>query len=593
MALLHKIFPQLRKLRTYRNWVRRYDTLRPADRKAIAAAITRIADPPLVSVVMPVYETPERHLGATIESVCRQLYPHWELCIADDASPSPQVRTVIETHRARDTRIRVDYRNTRGGVSAASNSACALARGQFVTFLDPEDILPEHALYVVAASVADNPEVDLIFTDEDKITPDGIRFDPWFKSDWNPELMLSQNAFSHLGVYRRSLLDKIGGFDSDFSAGAHYDLVLRASTRTPPQRIRHIPMILYHRRAEPELIPGAAVAEDTNRAVGNHLAQSGIQAAVTASPWPSLHRIRYFLPRPVPGVSIIIPTRDRLDLMRRCMNGLLQNTEYENFEIIIVDNGSVAPETHDYFAALSANMRVRILPYPGRFNYSIINNLAARQARHGILALLNNDIEVKQPAWLREMVSYAVRPEIGAVGAKLYYPDNKIQHGGVIVGLGAGAGHAFRNFDRDDSGYHQRLRLAQDFSAVTSAAIVLRREVFDAVGGFDENLPLWFNDLDFCLRIRQQGYRIVWTPYAELYHWESRSVGAERSAENAALFQKMAAYIAERWGGVLEEDPFYNPNLARDREDFSLAFPPRIVPPWRRQSGREFRSTLV
>ncbi len=584
MALLRRLCSLLR---TYRAWIRLYDTISDADRRAIGAAIARLADPPLISVVMPVYDTPEQYLRAAIESVCRQLYPHWELCIADDASPSPHIRSVIEEYRARDRRIKVCYRSRNGHISAASNSALALAEGAFVALFDHDDVLPEHALYMVALTLARQPELDLIFSDEDKIDTAGNRFGPYFKSDWNPDLMLSQNMVSHLGVYRRSLVSEIGGFRLGYEGSQDYDLALRVCARTTPERIAHIPHILYHWRA----IPGSAALGSgekayaltaARRALADYLARCGVAATVGASAWPDFHRVRYPLPEPAPGVSLIVPTRDRVDLLRRCVSGLLERTDYQRCEIILVDNDSVEPLTRAYFAELAAQPRVRILNWPGPFNYSAINNFAVAQATYGIVGFLNNDIEVIHGDWLQEMVSHAVRPEIGAVGAKLYYPDDTIQHAGTVLGLFGGAGHAFCHFSRSNPGYAGRLMLTQDLSAVTAACMVLRREVFVAAGGFDEvNLPISFNDVDLCLRIREKGYRILWTPYAELYHWESASRGSDFARGRIARFRQEGKYLTERWRAAIENDPCYSPNLTLASADFGLAFPPRVRLPWR------------
>jgi O-antigen biosynthesis protein len=577
-ALLRRLFPELRG---YRSWIKRYDTLTGDDRRRIADAIARLVDPPLISVIMPVYQTPERYLRAAIEAVCRQLYPHWQLCIADDASPSPHVGAVIEEYRARDRRIAVCCRHENGHISAASNSALALADGDFVALLDHDDVLPEHALYMVAAALAERPDLDLIFSDEDKIDAQGKRFAPYFKSDWNPDLMLSQNAFSHLGVYRRSLVEAVGGFRLAYEGSQDYDLVLRASARTTPERIAHIPHILYHWRA----VPGSAAMHadaktyaiaSARRAVADHLAQRGIAATVGPGASPIFHRVRYALPEPAPGVSLIIPTRDRVELLRRCVHGLLSETDYEPVEIIIVDNDSAAAETRAYLSDLSREKRVRVLGYPGAFNYSAINNFAVAQARYPLIGLLNNDISVIHRDWLREMASHAVRPEIGAVGAKLYYPNDTVQHAGTILGLFGTASHAFRHFGRGEPGYFGRLVLTQNLSAVTAACMLLRRNVFDEVGGFDAvNLAVAFNDVDLCLRIGERGYRILWTPYAELYHWESASRGSDLARDTVERFGREAKYLAERWPAALARDPCYNSNLSLAAANFSLAFPPR------------------
>jgi GT2 family glycosyltransferase len=585
VALLRRLLPELRP---YRAWIARYDTITEPDRQAIREAIANLSDPPLISVVMPVYETPERYLRAAIESVCRQLYPHWELCIADDASPSPHIRRVLEEYRSREARIKICYRSENGHISAASNSALALAEGRFVALLDHDDLLPEHALYMVAATLARSPDLDLIYSDEDKIDAAGRRFDPHFKSDWNPDLMMSQNMFSHLGVYRRSLVEAIGGFREGYEGSQDYDLVLRASAQTVAERIAHVPHILYHWRAIPGSVAIAGgqkayAGANARRALADHLKARGIPATVSASSGaPDYHRVTYALPQTLPGVSLIVPTRDRVELLERCITGLLKRTDYPNLEILIVDNDSGEPVTLHYFRGLSAEPRVRVLPYPGAFNYSAINNCAVAAATHPIIGLLNNDLDVIHADWLREMVSQVLRPEVGVVGAKLYYPNDTVQHAGTILGMLGTAGHAFHHFDRDEGGYFGRLSLTQDLSAVTAACMVMRRQVFDEVGGLDAaNLPVAFNDVDLCLRVRERGYLVVWTPYAELYHWESLSRGADLTSARRERFGREASYLRARWPQTVANDPYYNPNLTLLRADFRLAFPPRIAPPWR------------
>jgi glycosyltransferase involved in cell wall biosynthesis/SAM-dependent methyltransferase len=577
----------------YAEWIRLYDTIDDDDRRAIARAIAEMNDPPLISVVMPVYETPEVYLRAAIDSVRQQLYPQWELCIADDASTAPHVRGVLEHYCSIDARIKVCYRNENGHISAASNSALALATGSFIALLDHDDVLPEHALYMVAATLNSDPEVDLIYSDEDKIDTNGQRFGPIFKPDWNPDLMLSQNMFCHLGVYRRSLIEKIGGFRCGYEGSQDYDLVLRAQRLTTAKRIRHIPHVLYHWRA----IPGSAAlrseekpyaVERAREAIADHLAESGVTAEVLASSCPMFHRVRYALPTPTPRVTIVIPTRDRVDLLRTCVGGLLHRTDYPDLEILIVDNQSKDAASHAYFYQLSKDARVRILSYDAPFNYSAINNFAVARATGPLLCFLNNDIEVISPDWLTEMVSHAIRTGIGAVGALLYYPDDSIQHGGVVLGLEGVAGHIPDGSRRGDFGYCGRATVVQNLSAVTAACLVMPKLVFDEIGGFNErDLTVTYNDVDLCLRICEAGYRIVWTPYAELYHLESVSRGRDTDPHNVERSKAEVAYMLRRWGHILDRDPYYNPNLRLDRPAFDLAFPPRVEKPWRYGNRKE------
>jgi GT2 family glycosyltransferase len=572
---------QRRLSRSYRAWIARYDTIGEDDRRVIARAVASLCDPPLISVVMPVYETPEAYLRAAIDSVRRQLYPHWQLCIADDASTAPHVRAVLEHYRAIDRRIEICYRRDNGHISAASNSALALAKGDFVALLDHDDLLPEHALYLVAQTVIANPELDLIFSDEDKIDARSRRFSPYFKPDWNPDLMLSQNMFSHLGVFRRSLVEAIGGFRKGYEGSQDYDLVLRAAARTSPERIHHIPHVLYHWRAisgSVALAPGEKryATERARQAIVDFLTMQRIDAQVVAASLPPYHRVRYALREP-PLVSTIIPTRDQAALLRTCVTGLLDRTDYPNLEIIIVDNRSREPETHVYFAEVAADPRVRVVSCDKPFNYAAINNFAAGLASGSMLCLLNNDIEIIHADWLREMVSHAVRPGVGGVGAMLYYPDDRIQHAGTILGISGVAAHAYRWQRRGTPGYFGRAGLIQNLSAVTAACFVVPAQVYAEIGGFDErNLTVAFNDVDLCLRISERGYRIVWTPYAELYHHESASRGPDTDPENRKRFAAEVAYMQRRWGALLQHDPCHNPNLWLDYHEWGLAAPPRI-----------------
>jgi GT2 family glycosyltransferase len=573
---------QRRLTRDYQAWTARYDTIDQDDRRLIARAIAGLSDPPLISVVMPVYQTPAPFLRAAIDSVRRQLYPHWQLCIADDASTQRHVRAVLEHYREIDRRIEICYRRDKGHISAASNNALALAKGEFVALLGHGDLLPEHALHLVAQAVIADPDLDLIFSDEDQIDAAGKRFGPHFKPDWNPDLMLSQNMFSHLGVFRRSLVEAIGGFREGYEGSQDYDLVLRAAVRTSPERIRHIPHVLYHRRAVSGSVAPAPEQKDlaterARQAIGDFLTARRIDAQIVAGSLPHCHRVRYALREP-PLVSAIIPTRDQAALLRTCVTGLLYRTDYPDLEIVIVDNGSREPDTHAYFAELAADPRVRIVGYDKPYNYAAINNFAAGLASGSMLCLLNNDIEIIHPDWLREMVSHALRPGIGGVGALLYYPDDRVQHAGTILGIGGVAGHPYRWQPRGAPGYFGRAGIIQNLSAVTAACFVVPAKVFAEVGGFDDrNLTVAFNDVDLCLRIGERGYRIVWTPHAELYHHESASRGPDDDPEKRDRFAAEIAYMQRRWGAVLQHDPCYNPNLWLDGHDWGLASPPRIA----------------
>ncbi|HEY0649274.1 glycosyltransferase family 2 protein [Phenylobacterium sp.] len=572
----------------YLAWVARYDTLSDADRAAIRAHVRRMAKKPRISVVMPVYTASPELIGEAIASVQAQLYPNWELCIADDASPGEAVWAALQKHAAADARIKVVRRAVNGNICAATNTALELATGEFVALMDHDDILPERALYEVAALLQDHPDADLIYSDEDKIDARGRRYEPHFKAAWNPELILAQNYVSHLGVYRRSLLSAVGGLREGFEGSQDFDLALRVSERTTPQHIHHIPWVLYHWRQEggPETFSQAYMdrcADAARRAVAEHLARIGqtrveVENQADAPGWIEVRRAP---PEPKPRVSVIVPTRDRADLLARCAEGVLSGTDYGPLELIVVDNGSVEPQTAALFEQLRTDPRVRVLPAPGPFNYSALNNLAAAEATGEVLVLLNNDIEVTDAGWLSALVAQAVRPNVGAAGARLLFPDGRVQHAGVVVGVGGAAGHLGYGQPGDTGGYYKHLKTARNVTAVTAACLAIRKAVWDEVGGLDaDRLAVAFNDVDLCLKLRARGYDVVWTPHAELVHHESATRGDDRSPAEQARFDAELAALRDRWGKALDDDPFYSPLFDRSRSDHHLASPPRRTPPW-------------
>jgi GT2 family glycosyltransferase len=585
-VLAQRLLAQRREDSEYQDWIDAYDTLTDADRALIRGHVDALTRRPLISVVMPTYNTPEPWLRRALDSVLAQLYPDWELCIADDGSSAPHVRRVLEEYRARDARIKIVYRTERGHISAASNSALALATGEFVALLDHDDELAERALYVVAAELEEYPDADLVYSDEDKITPTGQRLDPHFKPDWNPDLFLAQNLVTHLCVCRRKRVEEVGGFRVGYEGAQDWDLVMRIAERVPATHIRHVPQVLYHWR----VVPGSTAlalgekgyaSEAQQRTLASHFERRN--ETVDILPVGGLcWRIRYPLPRPAPLVTAVIPTRDNLGMLRRCLTGLRERTSYSHLEVVVVDNQSVEPETLAFLREVGAQPGVRVVRYDAPFNYSAINNLGARHARGDVLLLLNNDVEMIAAGWLEEMVSHACRAEIGAVGALLYYPNDTIQHAGVILGLGTSgiAAHAHAYRPRGYVGRIWRARLVQTMSALTAACLAMRRGVFEEVGGFDDHLSIAYNDIDLCLRIRERGYRNLWTPYAELYHHESASRGYENTPAKRERLHREAEYMRRRWGRVLRSDPAYNPNLSLEGESFALAFPPRASKPW-------------
>lgn len=563
----------------YDAWIDIHERLTEMDIILIRQHIAALAHPPLISIVMPVYESDEVKLRSAIASVRAQFYPHWELCIADDRSPSPHVRWILAEIAAEEPRLRWIGREENGNISAASNSALALANGDFVALMDHDDLLAQTALYEIAVAIDQDPELDILYSDEDHIDDEGRRSNPYFKPSWNEELLLGQNLISHLGVYRRSLIAEIGGFRVGFEGSQDYDLALRAVAATRSARIRHIPKVLYHWRqsrteASFSQTQQQLCVANARRAVADYLAGKGVTGAVVqpAELVPSWNHVVLPLPDPVPLVSVIVPTRDGATLLRQCLAGVLHRTDYPHIEVIIADNGSETAETRDYLAHVVQDARVRVLPLPMPFNFSALNNAAVRESSGSVLLFLNNDIDVIGPRWLREMVSLAVRPDTGCVGAKLLYADDTIQHAGVLLGAGtfdgAGgvAGHYGTGVARHEIGYFGRYALTTEVAAVTAACMAVRRTVFDAVGGFDnDNLAVAFNDVDLCLRIREKGWRNIWTPAAELYHLESASRGSDLAPEKVERFNRECRFMRTRWGSLLDHDPFYH--QAFDRRD--------------------------
>ncbi len=577
VALYNETFSFTLPSVNYEEWIETVETPSLPNQAEINAIIAAMAKPPVISVVMPVYNPAEIYLRACLDSVIEQSYPHWELCIADDKSPKEHVQRVLREYEAKDPRINVVYRQQNGHISAASNSALEIAKGDFVALLDHDDALPEHALLFMAQAICAQPETQILYSDEDKLNGRGERFDPHFKSDWNPDLFFSQNYVSHLGVYRRKLLQQIGGFRLGVEGSQDQDLLLRCLPHVQAEQIVHIPRVLYHWRTiegSTALASGekSYTTDAGIKALRDYFAAQQPGVEVDAGLVPNTYRIRYPIPEPAPLVSLLIPTRDRRSLTETAVRSILEKSTYTNYEILILDNGSVEADTLEFFAQIQQeDRRVKVLAYDFPFNYSAINNFGARHAKGTVIGLVNNDVEVINPDWLTEMVSQCLRPEIGCVGAKLYYSNDTVQHGGVILGIGGVGGHSHKHFPRHHPGYFSRLLLTQSLSAVTAACLLIRKEVFDLVSGLDEeNLKVAFNDVDFCLKVREAGYRNLWTPYAELYHYESISRGAEDSPEKIARFAQEVNFMKTKWGNHLEIDPFYSQNLTKDREDFSI-----------------------
>ena len=568
--------------RSYARWVQQYDTLDDAVLECLRQRVAQLSATPLVSLVMPVYNPVARDLQRAIASVQAQLYPHWELCICDDASTNATTRSLLEAVAAAEPRIKLAFHTKNQHISHATNTAIALAQGQYVGFLDHDDELRPHALLYAVEAFANHPQAKVLYSDEDKIDEAGNRFDPYFKPDFNLGLLRSHNYMCHFAVYERAFLSKIGGPRPGFEGAQDYDQALRAvdSLRDCPGAVVHIPTILYHWRTA----VGSTASGHSNKsyaflagqkALTEHLQRRGLHGTVDEAPEaPGMYRIRWQRPASVPLVSIIIPTRNGQALVRQCLDSLRQ-TSYPRYEVILVDNGSDDPEALVFFAEREKSGQIRVFRDNSPFNFSAINNHGIRQAAQGeFILMMNNDIEITHPEWLDEMVGPAMEPGVGCVGARLWYPDGRLQHGGVVLVCGV-AGHAHKYLPRGRHGYMGRAVLAQEFVAVTAACLLVRRSIYEEVNGLDESLAVAFNDVDFCLRVHEAGYRNHWTPYAELIHHESVSRGYEDTPEKQQRFKREIDTLQSRWPHLLAHDPCYNPNLTMDAEDFSLAWPPR------------------
>jgi GT2 family glycosyltransferase/SAM-dependent methyltransferase len=541
--------------------------LTDADRAALRAAARKMADPPFFSVLLPVYNTPAALLRCTLESVLRQTYPHWELCVADDGSTAEHVRPLLAEYRRRDGRIRVTYRDTNGNISAASNTALGMARGEYVALLDHDDELAEHALSRVAEAVAADRDLDMVYSDEDKLEMDGTRCDPSFKPDWSPEFFLACMYTCHLGVYRTSLVREVGGFRSEFDGAQDYDLVLRLTART--SRIHHIPDVLYHWRLAPTStalnIAAKPYAPDAaRRALEAHLSETGRRGRVEPGPFPCMFRIRYAL-RGRPKVSVIIPSACRPVIAggeetyyaARCAESIRRRTTYENYEVVLLHQGEVPGP----LARQLARGGVGSVAYTGPFNWSRVNNLGARACSGEHLLFLNDDTEVITPDWLESLLEFSQEADIGAVGAKLLFPDGRVQHAGVAV-LDGEPTHPLMGSPGDVPGPISSLVLHRNWSAVTGACLMTRRAVFEEVGGFDERFAVCYNDVDYCLRVRRSGRRVVFQPAAMLQHHESAS--RERGSEP---HDQELRHFRDLWGRACARDPYYNPNLSYEHLD--------------------------
>ena len=529
-------------------------------------------EPVTISVLVPAYRTPEAFLRQMIESVLNQTYPYLELCIADGSGENISVEKVVKEYQAKDQRVRYQRLEKNEGIAGNTNAAIRMATGDYLALFDHDDLLAPNALFEVASTI-EKDKADVVYTDEDKVTSDlKEHFQPHFKPDFNPDLLCSNNYICHLFVVKRSLALKLGGQDPAYDGAQDYDFIFRCTEEA--EKIVHIAKILYHWR-----VHQASTADNPTskmyafdagkRAIEAHLQRIGAKAEVSHTKDLGFYRVKYQV-QGNPKVSIVIPNKDEKETLKKCLESIWQKTTYSNYEIILVENNSTTREIRDYYQELDGKNGVRVVYWDKEFNYSAINNFGISYAKGEYILCLNNDITVISPEWMEELLANCQRPEVGIVGARLYYPDNTIQHAGIVLGMGGCAGSLFVGLARSRGGYLHKAALQQDLSAVTAACFMVKKEAFEKVGGFEEKLAVAFNDVDFCLKVRHAGYLVVYDPYAELYHHESKTRGYENTEAKKRRFQEEIEYMRCHWMPDILRDPYYNENLSLKASDYSL-----------------------
>ena len=529
---------------------------------------------PLISVAVPAYRTPEKFLAQMIDSLLAQTYGNWELCIANGSPEDSAMKKVLEEYTKKDSRIRVSELTENKGIAGNTNAALEMAQGEFVGLLDHDDLLAPNALYEIVRALDEDRNLDAVYTDEDKVTTElDEHFQPHLKPDFNLDLLRSNNYICHFFVVRRSIVQKVGGFRQEFDGAQDHDFIFRCIETA--EKVGHIPEILYHWRTHK-----ASTADNPaskmyafdagKRAIEAHLKRTGTEGIVSHTPDLGFFRVKY----PVQGqplVSVIIPNKDEKETLKACIDSIREKTEYPNYEIIIVENNSTTDEIFQYYKELSQDSRIRLLRWKKEFNYSAINNYGVRHANGEYLLFLNNDVTVITPGWIKELLGVCQRPEVGAAGVKLIYPDNTIQHAGCVIGLGGIAGHMFVDMPANRTGYLHKASILQDMSAVTAACMMMKRTAFEEAGGFTEKLSVAFNDVDLCLKVRKNHKLIVYDPYVQLYHMESKTRGAEDNKEKVRRFQEEIEYMRCQWIDILKKgDPYYNKNLSLTKWNYSL-----------------------
>ena len=553
----------------YQEW---YEKNKPSEEELARQRKKKWKEPVTISVLVPAYRTPEAFLRQMIESVLNQTYPHLELCIADGSGENISVEKVVKEYQAKDLRVRYQRLEKNEGIAGNTNAAIRMATGGYLALFDHDDLLAPNALFEVASTI-EKDKADVVYTDEDKVTSDlKEHFQPHFKPDFNPDLLCSNNYICHLFVVKRSLALKLGGQEPAYDGAQDYDFIFRCTEEA--EKIVHIAKILYHWR-----VHQASTADNPTskmyafdagkRAIEAHLQRIGAKAEVSHTKDLGFYRVKYQV-QGNPKVSIVIPNKDEKETLKKCLESIWQKTTYSNYEIILVENNSTTREIRDYYQELDGKNGVRVVYWDKEFNYSAINNFGISYAKGEYILCLNNDITVISPEWMEELLANCQRPEVGIVGARLYYPDNTIQHAGIVLGMGGCAGSLFVGLARSRGGYLHKAALQQDLSAVTAACFMVKKEAFEKVGGFEEKLAVAFNDVDFCLKVRHAGYLVVYDPYAELYHHESKTRGYENTEAKKRRFQEEIEYMRCHWMPDILRDPYYNENLSLKASDYSL-----------------------
>lgn len=553
----------------YNEWCKN-DILTDEERKAQRERIWEY--PPLISVVVPIYKTPEVFLRQMIESVTAQTYPHWQLCIADGSGDTAETKRIVDSYLS-DKRIKYKILAENRGIADNTNAAMELADGDYIALFDHDDLLSENALYEVADRIC-KTGAEIVYTDEDKVTSDlSERYQPNFKPDFNLDLLRSNNYICHLLVVKKTLLQEVGGQKKEFDGAQDHEFLFRCVEKA--KGIEHIPKVLYHWRVHKASTADNPLSKKYaydagKRAVTEHIRRCGEEAEVTDTLFPGFYRAKYQVTGE-PLVSIIIPNKDEKETLKKCLDSIKEKSTYRNYEIIIVENNSTGQEIFDYYKEIDGRDGIRVVYWKSGFNYSALNNFGFTFAKGDYILCLNNDVTVITPDWLERMIGQCQRKEVGIVGVKLYYPDDTIQHAGIVIGIGGVAGALFVGMPRMFTGYLHKAAIQQDLSAVTAACMMVKRSVYEELNGLEEELKVAFNDVDFCLRARGKGYLVVYDPNVELYHFESKSRGTEDSKEKIRRFQNEIEYMRSHWLELLKKgDPMYNPNLTLTKWDYSL-----------------------